>query len=707
MHISYYDAVGYSLRYATNAGGPWTVAVLDSTGDAGRYSSIAADRDGKIHISYAGNTYGDLKYITNASGTWVATTVDTRIVHTSIAIAPDNTVRIAYRGASDYTLRYASNASGSWSTAIIPVTANLLDDPALAVGTDGHARVVYFDTNTSGNCALDYATDASGSWASATIEQAANPIGYTSVALDGNGKVHMSYLYTYRSRDPVLLDWGVWYGLKYATNASGTWVMSVIDSGSWQAAPTSIAIDSNNAVHISYYKMVRTPADRRLMYVTNASGSWVLSTIEDSTTSDVGYYSSIGVDPSNNVHIVYGTSTDAPLGYATNASGSWTASSIATATGTEVALTLDRAGVAHVAYHRSSSGGLYYVTNASGSWVSGLVDMYGGQYPSIAVDADGHLQISHVYTSGYPVAMGTLRYATNVSGTWALAAVDATGNVMNTSIALDSAKAAHIAYMYFAGVNSELKDATDVSGSWSTISVDDDASAGWYPSIAVDAYDLIHVGYFANGLRYARSVDTSPPRGSVAINSGASYTSSRTVTLTLSASDASGVAQTCVSEAVSCTNWVPYAASQSYVVSAGDGQKIIYVWFRDTLGNTTLVPYQASITLSTPPGFTDDPLQARATAIKGIHLAELRQAIDTLRARYSLSAVAWTDATAVPGVTTVKAAHLTELRTALAAVYTAAGQTPPSFTDPVISPSSTRVKAVHIAEIRAAILAIW
>ncbi len=93
--------------------------------------------------------------------------------------------------------------------------------------------------------------------------------------MDSNGHIHISYLYSYQYHHPILLDWEINYGLKYATNASGKWVKSIIDDGSFTSAPTSIAIDSNNCVHISYYKGVRYPVDHRLMYATNLSGLWV------------------------------------------------------------------------------------------------------------------------------------------------------------------------------------------------------------------------------------------------------------------------------------------------------------------------------------------------------------------------------------------------------------------------------------------------
>jgi hypothetical protein len=104
--------------------------------------------------------------------------------------------------------------------------------------------------------------------------------------------------------------------------------------------------------------------------------------------------------------------------------------------------------------------------------------------------------------------------------------------------------------------------------------------------------------------------------------------------------------------------------------------------------------------------FSDEPLTAGTTAIKAVHITELRQAIDTLRSAHGLSAFSWTDPTLTAGTTLVKAAHIMELRQALSEVYVAAIRQVPSYTDPTLS-SGVVTKRVHIAELRSAVLAIW
>lgn len=94
------------------------------------------------------------------------------------------------------------------------------------------------------------------------------------------------------------------------------------------------------------------------------------------------------------------------------------------------------------------------------------------------------------------------------------------------------------------------------------------------------------------------SSDLTPPSGSVSISNGAAYTALTSVTLTLSASDLSSVSQMCVSN-TTCSSWETYATSKSWTLSSGDGEKTVYVWFKDGAGNINTTPYSDSIILDT------------------------------------------------------------------------------------------------------------
>src|SRR5688572_3455917 len=107
------------------------------------------------------------------------------------------------------------------------------------------------------------------------------------------------------------------------------------------------------------------------------------------------------------------------------------------------------------------------------------------------------------------------------------------------------------------------------------------------------------------------------------------------------------------------------------------------------------------LALGAQSGFTDDPVIAGVTAVRAVHVTELRSRINAIRSSRGLSPFVFTDATLVAGTTRIRAVHLLELRTAISQAYAAAGLPVPLFTDPTIGQGT--IRAVHIAELRAAV----
>ena len=109
----------------------------------------------------------------------------------------------------------------------------------------------------------------------------------------------------------------------------------------------------------------------------------------------------------------------------------------------------------------------------------------------------------------------------------------------------------------------------------------------------------------------------------------------------------------------------------------------------------------SNIDLATTVIFTDDPLTVASTAVKAVHLNELRQAVKAMRLTAGLSEVTFTgsiDAT----VTTIQAVHINQLRSALSEARTAFALASGYTDDPVVA-GSTAIKAIHVQEIRDAV----
>ncbi len=429
ISVLFFVFVYFTSVIADTAASTWTTETVDGSGYASSciYTSTALDTSGKVHISYYDS--GSLKYATNASGSWVITTVDS-----------------------------SSNGIVGWYTSI-------------ALDTNGKVHISYCyyfysaSTNTY-NRYLKYATNASGAWVTTTVDNSGGAGNHTSIAIDSSGKVHISYS-----------DLRVYY-LKYATNASGAWVITSVDRcGSPGGGWTSIALDTNDKVHIGYYD--GTNAD--LKYTTNSNGSWVMTTVDSTGEVGIGEIS-LALDASDKAHISYYDYTNARLKYATNASGSWITATLENG-GYTSSLALDSSGKVSIIYGTYPS--LKYTTNASGSWITEIVDSSGygctvwGR--SLVFDNSGKIHMSYSLGTDNVGVDHDLKYATKLPITTGApvvitsSATDVTSDHATLNGTIDAnglSTTAWFQYSTISGLYDYSTATQDVTGTSTSISAD-------------------------------------------------------------------------------------------------------------------------------------------------------------------------------------------------------------------------------------------
>lgn len=106
------------------------------------------------------------------------------------------------------------------------------------------------------------------------------------------------------------------------------------------------------------------------------------------------------------------------------------------------------------------------------------------------------------------------------------------------------------------------------------------------------------------------TIDVTPPTGTITINSGAPFTTTINVTLTLSCNDTNGCSQMGFSnDGSTYSTSEAYSTTKAWTLALGDGTKTVYVRFEDAAGNwstpysdTIILDATAPTTTAAPPG---------------------------------------------------------------------------------------------------------
>jgi len=547
VHISYLDISNYDLKYATCSSGcttasNWNDVSIDTTGLVGYWNSIAIDSNDEVHISYYDNTNDDLKYVTCSSGcttasNWNDVSIDTTGTvgfYTSIAIDSNDAVHISYHDNTNYDLKYATCSSGcttasNWNDVSVVTTGAVGYYNSIAIDSNDAVHISYFDET---NDDLKYATCSSGcttasNWNDVSVDTTGDVGRHASIAIDSDDAVHISYYDTTNDN------------LKYATCSSGcttasNWNDVTVDTTGVVGYYTSIAIDSNDAVHISYHD--NTNEDLKYAVLDSSSNIYGYSVSPDlpaglslniatgeisgtptelltNTTFTITARNSGGVNtttitievldqlpglsysPENLTLTKNQTSTDLPLSPTLTGSGAITSWEISPALPSGLTFGTSNGTIWGIPTVLQTTAVTYTIwANNSGGSSSATVNItVNDEAPDISYNPDWFVLTNNT-------AMSPTATPTNSGGAVPSTVIDSTGHVgITTSIAIDSNGYKHISY--YDGTNKDLKYATDKTGSWVTVSVDTTGDVGVWTSIAIDSNDAVHISYY-DGANY-------------------------------------------------------------------------------------------------------------------------------------------------------------------------------------------------------------
>jgi hypothetical protein len=225
--------------------------------------------------------------------------VDASASSTCIALDSKGNPHIAYNG--NYSLWYASWDGSKWNKEVIDRGVYMKVDigyyDSLQLDSNDTPHVSYYDKTDK---TLRYASWDGFHWNVETLDHSETMELRSSLALDSNGKPHITYCCD--------------AGLKYAMWNDSTWNIQTIDYTQFSIAAdgdsASLALDSRGKPHIGYIDQSRSDV---LKYALLNESIWQIYTISGDLHG--GFATSLALDSNDTVHMVHGDHTSHVLDY--------------------------------------------------------------------------------------------------------------------------------------------------------------------------------------------------------------------------------------------------------------------------------------------------------------------------------------------------------------------------------------------------------
>lgn len=212
---------------------------------------------------------------------------------------------------------------------------------------------------------------------------------YSSVAIDSDNHPHISY---YVSDDQ---------SLRYAYHDGSQWQISVIDHDVWGNGRTSLALNSRNEPCISHaYRNWESGLPEELRYAHEAAGEWLTEAVTAGEV--VGQWASLTLDDADQPHISYQDGLNQNLIYVHLSGTTWISNVIdsdITPWRNGSSITLDSTGWTKVAYNNGATGNLHYATWDGTGWTTDTVSQDEPGYEcSLALDSGDQPVVVYVPT---------------------------------------------------------------------------------------------------------------------------------------------------------------------------------------------------------------------------------------------------------------------------------------------------------------------
>jgi hypothetical protein len=418
-------------------------------------------------------------------------------------------------------LYYAYFDGTSWTTEVADSSPEVGAYASIAVDSDNRPHIAYYDAT---NGTLKYATKYSGSWHLKTLDSFTLP---TLASDDTRGPIDPELIVS--DSPPATRPWLDTAQAEYFPNLMAP---SAVIRGAGQY--TSIAIDGENKIHISYYQFGEDRNYNKLKYIHGDGFSWdtpqIIQEPGSAGNKTEGKYTSIAIskDIVNGVthyhpHIVFldDDYDDARHAYI-GEGGRWNWENIYDLSnpfnvGGWLSIAIQSDHTCHVSFYDASHGKLRYARRPNcnkpvgdSNWDKPILSVDTnsvGKYTSLILDG------STPKISYFDETNDRLKLATIGGGTDVITGGTNIHAGTFTSLVKDGQKKLHVTYFDFG--KGELYEAYQSNG-WKFRKIDENHDVGYATSLALDSGDKPFISYLdasSNDLKLAWRSSAPPAVG--------------------------------------------------------------------------------------------------------------------------------------------------------------------------------------------------
>jgi hypothetical protein len=371
-HIFYQS--NNNLKQASQVGSEWVSDVIVSGARADASISALFDEGNNPHVSYSNGSEGRLKFLTLSNNTWSSSVLPMNSFTTGT-----NTVSFNGQGLHGSSLGLAQNGapliaytSFMWPALTADATGVYLFYQAQVKSAPGAPEVTIdpgIEESEWENHLLFAKKTAKG-----PSGESSSGVGQIKMAVDGKGNSHIAF---FHADDKEIISTAVG-DIQYGRGKGQNWVSEIVEKGvAEEDSAIDIQVDTNDRPHLVYTDSVH----QKIRYGVKEESGWTIETVDEGK-----FFGFVGLalNASDIPSIVYTDVENGDLRFALRKGGQWEIQTVDSGegeTGWYPSMAIDSTGNLHIAYQDLTNEDLKYATlRQSAAEVHASVQIAGGHF---------------------------------------------------------------------------------------------------------------------------------------------------------------------------------------------------------------------------------------------------------------------------------------------------------------------------------------